>query len=66
MKTFLVIVATVFFVTVFYWLTLQEDWDPCTNLDGDIVAAIMSDDLNDQDALVNRAIAVRGSCEDKE
>ncbi len=66
MKTFLVIVATAFFAAVFYWLTLQEDWDPCDNLDGDIVAAIISDDLDDQDVLVNRAIAVRGVCESKD
>ena len=66
MKTTLILVTVTFFATVFYWLTLQEDWDPCNNLDGDIVAAIISDNLDDQDALVNRAIAVRGTCEDKE
>jgi len=66
MKTFLAIGTTVFLAALFYWLTLQEDWDPCDNLDGDIVAAIISENPDDQDVLVNRAIAVRGACENKE
>ena len=48
-------------------MTLQTDSnsDPCSKKNIDIAAAIMSDSIEEQEALVNRAILVRGMCESK-
>lgn len=46
---------------------LTEDEDPsCAATGRDVGAAVLADDGGDQDALVNRAIIVRGKCEQDE
>ena len=56
----------VFMVAVLAWLTLDEPEDPCANPQADIGAAVLAEDAGDQEALVNRAIIMRGNCEEKE
>ena len=54
-------------VGLLYWLTLEEETaDPCANPQSDISAAVLAEEAGDQDALVNRAIIVRGDCEQRE
>lgn len=43
----------------------QEEEDPCANPQADISGAILADNPDDQDALANRAILMRGNCERK-
>ena len=51
-------------VSLLYWVTLEEEpLDPCASPQGDISAAVLAGESGDQDALVNRAILVRGECE---
>jgi hypothetical protein len=61
-------VATFLFVllliAVLAWLTLTPPDDPCVTPRVDIGAAVLADEPTDQDALVNRAIIMRGDCED--
>jgi hypothetical protein len=57
-----VFVLVVGLIALLSWLTLYEE-DPCANPGGDVGAAVLADDVGDQDALVNRAIIVRGNCE---
>ena len=52
-------------VALLAWLTLYEE-DPCANPQGDIGAAVLAEGNGDQDALVNRAIIVKGNCEKRE
>ena len=59
-------IFVVFMVAVLAWLTLSEPEDPCANPQADIGAAVLADEAGDQEALVNRAIIMRGNCEDKE
>ncbi|MCB1842494.1 MAG: hypothetical protein KDI09_05985 [Halioglobus sp.] len=49
-------------VALLYWLTLYEPEDPCKDLQQDVGGAILADEAGDQDALVNRAIILRGRC----
>ena len=42
----------------------QEDEDPCANPQADISGAVLADDEADQDALTNRAIILKGSCDE--
>ena len=57
-----VFVLVVGLIALLSWLTLYEE-DPCANPGGDVGAAVLADKAGDQDALVNRAIIVRGNCE---
>lgn len=52
-------------VALLYWLTLVPEQDPCANPEGDIGAAVLAED-GDQDAMVNRAIIVKGNCEKRD
>ena len=52
-------------IALLAWLTLYEE-DPCANPQGDIGAAVLAEGNGDQDALVNRAIIVKGNCEKRE
>lgn len=56
----------VFMVAVLAWVTLDEPEDPCTDSQADIGAAVLADEPGDQEALVNRAIIVKGNCEQKD
>ena len=53
----------VFMVAVMAWLTMPESDDPCANSQADISAAVLAGEDGDQDALVNRAIILKGKCE---
>ena len=52
----------VFLVWLLALLTLPPD-DPCDNPQADISAAVIADQDGDQEALVNRAIILRGDCQ---
>jgi hypothetical protein len=52
-------------IAVMAWLTLVEETDPCANPQADISGAVLADKAGDQDALVNRAIILKGNCEEK-
>jgi len=52
-------------IAVLAWLTLVEETDPCANPQADISGAVLADQAGDQDALVNRAIILKGDCEEK-
>ena len=59
--------AAVFFgvillISSLAWLTLSEPEDPCADLNNDIGAAVLADPDGDQDALINRAIILKGKC----
>jgi len=53
----------IFLVAVLSWLTQPLDEDPCANPQADISAAVLADQPGEQDALVNRAIILKGNCE---
>jgi hypothetical protein len=53
----------VFLVWLLAWLTLTPEPDPCEGPDSDVSAAVIADQQGDQEALVNRAIIMRGKCE---
>jgi hypothetical protein len=55
----------VFIVWLLAWLTMPPQEDPCAGAQTDISAAVIADQPGDQDALVNRAIIMRGKCEPK-
>lgn len=57
------LLTAVLLVAVLAWLTLSEE-DPCANPQSDISAAVLADGDGDQDALVNRAIIMKGTCKD--
>ena len=59
-------IFVVFLVAVLAWVTLYEPEDPCAQTGTDVGAAVLADQPGDQDALVNRAIIVRGDCEQPE
>ncbi len=44
-------------------ITNQSDLDPCANQDSDVAAAIMSDNIQEQEDLASRAILIRGICD---
>lgn len=58
-------VAVLVIVAALAVLTGEED-TACSSAERDIGAAVLADDSGDQDALVNRAIIVRGKCEQDE
>ena len=47
---FAVFVLVVGLIALLSWLTLYEE-DPCANPGGDVGAAVLADDVGDQDAL---------------
>jgi hypothetical protein len=53
----------IFLVAVLSWLTMTEVEDPCANPQSDVSAAVLADQPGEQDALVNRAIILKGNCE---
>ncbi|MBN7797680.1 hypothetical protein [Parahaliea mediterranea] len=65
-------VAVVTVAAALFWLTYdgggadQHGADACASTKRDIGAAVLADSEGDQDALVNRAIIVRGKCEQDE
>lgn len=59
-------VFVVFLIAVMAWLTTSDEEDPCDHPQTDISAAAIADQPGDQDALVNRAIIMRGKCEREE
>ena len=59
-------IFVVFLISVMSLLTMQEEEDTCAGTQTDISAAVIADQPGDQDALVNRAIIMRGKCERKE
>ena len=69
-SSWLVRAASFFFVILIIaalaWLTLPESEDPCASPQGDISAAVLADTPGDQEALINRAIIVRGNCDKEE
>ena len=50
-------------IALLYWLTLVETEDPCDQARTDVSGAVLADDPGSQDALVNRAIIMRGACD---
>lgn len=54
----------IFLLAALAWLTLAPPDDPCANLPVDVGAAVLADRPADQDALVNRAIIMRGDCKE--
>jgi hypothetical protein len=58
-------IFVVFLIAVLAWLTVTEETDPCANPQADISGAVLADQAGDQDALVNRAIILKGNCEEK-
>lgn len=60
--TLLSVVTVLLLVAVLAWLTAEPEPDPCTALDRDVGAAVLASG-EDQEALVNRAILLRGKCE---
>jgi hypothetical protein len=46
-----------------YWLTLDQS-DPCASPQTDISAAIIAEGDNDQGGLANRAMIMRGACDE--
>lgn len=59
-------VFVVFLVAVLAWLTMPATEDPCAEPQSDISAAVLADESADQDALVNRAIILKGACNKKD
>lgn len=54
-------------IALLYWLTLDESVeDPCSGAQSDISGAVLADPEGDQDALINRAIIMKGKCRDKD
>lgn len=55
------ILVVMLLIAVMAWLTFTEE-DPCANPQADISGAVLADPDGDQDALVNRAIIIKGKC----
>ena len=53
----------VFLVWLLAWITMPPEEDPCDDPQTDVSAAVIADQGGDQEALVNRAIILRGKCE---
>ncbi len=53
-------------IALLYWVTLVDTEDPCASPQADISGAVLADDPGSQDALVNRAIIMRGACDKAE
>ena len=65
MKTFLLAGLMGILFMVLYLVTKETDLDPCAKKDSDIAAAIMSDNTQEQEDLVSRALLIRGACDSK-
>ncbi len=48
-------------VAIMAWLT-QTDEDPCLRPQSDISGAVLADQEGDEDALINRAMIMKGNC----
>jgi hypothetical protein len=55
------ILVVILLIAVMAWLTYTEE-DPCANPQADVSGAVLADPAGDQDALVNRAIIMKGKC----
>jgi hypothetical protein len=55
------ILVVILLIAVMAWLTYTEE-DPCASPQADISGAVLADPDGDQDALVNRAIIIKGKC----
>ncbi len=55
------ILVVILLIAVLAWLTFTEE-DPCANPQADISGAVLAQPDGDQDALVNRAIILKGKC----
>ena len=55
------ILVVILLTAVLAWLTFTEE-DPCANPQADISGAVLAQPDGDQDALVNRAIILKGKC----
>jgi hypothetical protein len=55
------ILVVILLIAVMAWLTYTEE-DPCANPQADVSGAVLADPEGDQDALVNRAIIMKGKC----
>jgi hypothetical protein len=53
----------VFLIWLLAWLTMPPEEDPCDDPQTGVSAAVIADQGGDQEALVNRAIILRGKCE---
>jgi hypothetical protein len=58
--TFVVIISL---VGILAWLTMTDE-DPCANPQADITGSVLADEDGDQDALINRAIILKGNCKE--
>lgn len=60
-------ITAVVVAAALYWLTRDEaSVGACASSERDVGAAVLADSDSDQEALVNRAIIVRGKCEQDE
>ena len=65
-KTLLSAATLLMIITVsgaLYWLTLDQS-DPCASPQADISAAIIAEGDDDQGGLANRAMIMRGACDE--
>lgn len=61
-----IFIAVIGLIWLLYWLTLDTTAeDPCAGQQSDISGAVLADGEGDQDALVNRAIIVKGKCDNR-
>ena len=65
LKTFLLASLLGAMFLLLYWITGENSSDPCSEQSRDIAAAIMSDNPQEQEDLVNRALLMRGVCDAK-
>ena len=56
-------VVVVMLVALLAWLTTSPEPDACVDPQTNISAAALADQDTDQEALVNRAIILRGPCD---
>ena len=50
------------FIAIMAWVS-QTDEAPCAKPQSDISAAVLADQVGDQDALINRAIIIKSECD---
>ena len=58
------VLVVILLIGVLAWLTFTEE-DPCANPQADISGAVLAAPDGDQDALANRAIIMKGKCENE-
>ena len=56
-------IAIISLVGILAWLTMTDE-DPCANPQTDITGSVLADEEGDQDALINRAIILKGNCKE--